>query len=91
MKSIIIKTSKKIEDFFLLRNRFNGHCFTDTNYTAYSTMKGIPRQGNRPSHVYHGADIKNGDLIVKGMIHIASQMGLPESHTHWTSYGQVCL
>ncbi|MCR5659696.1 MAG: hypothetical protein K6G25_10295 [Bacteroidales bacterium] len=78
MKTIILKTKEEIEDFLLLRNQFDGHVFIATDYNSFITIKDVAGWEHRPFHVYHGADIKDGDLVVEGMIHIASQVNLPE-------------
>ena len=78
MKTIILKTKEEIEDFLLLRNRFDSHVFIATDYNSFITIKDVAEWEHRLFHVYHGADIKDGDLIVDGMIHIASHVNLPE-------------
>jgi len=78
MKTIILKTKEEIEDFLLLRNRFDSHVFIATDYNSFITIKDVARWEHRPFHVYHGADIQDGDMIVEGTIHIASQVNLPE-------------
>lgn len=78
METIILKTQEEIQDFLELKNRFNVHNFTDTNYNAFITMKDVSGWVHRPFHVYFGDDIKDGDLIINGIIHIASMTKLSE-------------
>lgn len=78
MKAIILKTKEEIEDFLLLSNQFDSQVFIATDYNSFITIKDVAVWEHRPFHVYHGADIQDGDLIVEGMIHIASQVNLPE-------------
>ena len=78
MKSIILKTKEEIEDFLELKNKFNAHDFDATNYNSFITIKDVTGWKHRPFHVYCGDDIKDGDLIINGIIHIASMTKLPE-------------
>ncbi len=70
MDETVLKTQKEIEDFL------TGEMKVD-NMNSKLSMNEIRGWEKRPFHVYHGADIKDGDKIISGMIHIASQVGLP--------------
>ena len=61
-----------------MSNQFDSHVFIATDYNSFITIKDVAGWEHRPFHVYYGDDIKDRDLIINGIIHIASMTKLPE-------------
>ena len=78
MKAIILKTKEEIEDFLLLRNRFDGHIFIATDYNSFITIKDVAEWEHRLFHVYCVEVGIVEDMIFNDRIQIASRVGLPE-------------
>lgn len=78
MKTIILKTKEEIEDFLLLRNRFDSHVFIATDYNSFITIKDVAEWEHRLFHVYCVEVGIVEDMIFNDRIQIASLVGLPE-------------
>lgn len=73
----VLKAQKDIVDFLKLENEFDARNFNATDYNSFITMKGIAGWEYRPFHVYHGKGVDDENLIVDGLIKIASEKDYP--------------